>query len=131
MVLQVVRAISSLRRRGARVSFYAVAAESGVARSTLYRCDDLRKLVEDARGAEWGACQMADAARKTPVASPTVPVDIESPFNRVAGAEAFPWHRAYTQATDPAIAYTYVPWPAAWLGKDNREEGHPLKVVTP
>ena len=42
-------AIQELRLLGERISFYAVADKAQVSRSTLYRCEDLRKLVEEAR----------------------------------------------------------------------------------
>ena len=42
-------AIERLSARSQTISFYSVAKEAGIARSTLYRRDDLRKLVEDAR----------------------------------------------------------------------------------
>ena len=37
---------------GERISFYSVATRAQVARSTLYRRPDLRRLVEDARASE-------------------------------------------------------------------------------
>ena len=42
-------AIERLYSQSKNISFYSVAKEAGVARSTLYRRDDLRKLVEEAR----------------------------------------------------------------------------------
>jgi len=42
-------AIEELQMAGERISFYAVADKAQVSRSTLYRCDDLRRLVEEAR----------------------------------------------------------------------------------
>ena len=42
-------AIERLLAQSRNISFYSVAKEAGVARSTLYRRDDLRGLVEDAR----------------------------------------------------------------------------------
>ncbi len=42
-------AIARLFAQSRSISFYSVAEEAGVARSTLYRRDDLKKLVEDAR----------------------------------------------------------------------------------
>ena len=52
------QAIARLREEGRKVSFYAVADYANVARSTLYRCDDLRKQVVKARdeGSEIPAC---------------------------------------------------------------------------
>ena len=44
--------IGQLVSEGKRVSFYAVAKHAGIARSTLYRCDDLRQLVTSARAAQ-------------------------------------------------------------------------------
>lgn len=42
-------AIGDLRDRGDRVSFYTVAQRAQIARSTLYRRDDLKRLVMSAR----------------------------------------------------------------------------------
>lgn len=42
-------AICQLEESGGRISFYAVADTAQVARSTLYRRQDLRRLVEEAR----------------------------------------------------------------------------------
>lgn len=42
-------AIKHLQEAGERISFYAVAEKAQVSRSTLYRCGDLRRLVEAAR----------------------------------------------------------------------------------
>ena len=49
-------AIEEMRAGGERISFYSVANRAQVARSTLYRRDDLRRLVEEARGG--GAASM-------------------------------------------------------------------------
>ena len=49
IVSQVEDAIERLLAQSKNVSFYSVAKEAGVARSTLYRVDELRKLVEEAR----------------------------------------------------------------------------------
>lgn len=43
------RALAELRQRGERASFYAVAKRARVARSTLYRRADLKRLVVAAR----------------------------------------------------------------------------------
>ena len=43
-------AIEEMRTGGERISFYSVAKRAQVARSTLYRRPDLRRLVEGARG---------------------------------------------------------------------------------
>ena len=45
-------AIENMVERGERISFYSVAKEAQIARSTLYRRDDLRALVEMARMGE-------------------------------------------------------------------------------
>jgi len=42
-------AIEELQATGKRITFYSVADKAQVSRSTLYRCDELRKLVEEAR----------------------------------------------------------------------------------
>ena len=42
-------AIANLQTTGKRISFYSVADKAQVSRSTLYRCRDLRELVEQAR----------------------------------------------------------------------------------
>lgn len=42
-------AIRELVEAGKRITFYNVAEKAQVSRSTLYRCDDLRILVEEAR----------------------------------------------------------------------------------
>ena len=61
IVSRVKAAIEELRLAGKRISFYAVANKGQVSRSTLYRSDDLRKLVEEARGAaEASKAQIAD-----------------------------------------------------------------------
>ena len=49
IVRQTKTAIESLMATGKRISFYSVAKMAQVSRSTLYRCDDLRKLVIEAR----------------------------------------------------------------------------------
>ena len=45
-------AIKDLQLAGKRISFYAVAKKAHVSRSTLYRCDDLRRLIEIARSSD-------------------------------------------------------------------------------
>lgn len=57
-------AIGEMLANGERVSFYSVAARAQVARSTLYRRADLRKLIEDARGDESATLSNALAAAK-------------------------------------------------------------------
>ena len=49
IVDRTISAIKDLRAAGKKISFYAVAERAQVSRSTLYRSDDLRKLVEAAR----------------------------------------------------------------------------------
>lgn len=49
IVSQVEDAIERLLAQSKNVSFYSVAKEAGVARSTLYRVSELRNLVENAR----------------------------------------------------------------------------------
>ena len=44
-----IAAIANLKARGDRISFYSIAKEAQIARSTLYRRPDLRLLVESAR----------------------------------------------------------------------------------
>ena len=49
IVMRVRQAVVELQASSKRISFYAVAKKAAVARSTLYRCDDLRLIVETAR----------------------------------------------------------------------------------
>ena len=49
IVSRVESAIEELKTTGKRISFYAIANKAQVSRSTLYRCDDLRRLVKEAR----------------------------------------------------------------------------------
>ena len=49
MAIQVETSIYRLQSDGRRVSFYSVAEQAGIARSTLYRRDDLREMVMVAR----------------------------------------------------------------------------------
>lgn len=49
LVARTSAAIADLLASGRRISFYSVAARAAIARSTLYRCNDLRNLVEAAR----------------------------------------------------------------------------------
>lgn len=49
MVDNVVQAVAFLAGGGKRVSFYAVSKQTGISRSTLYRCDDMRALVVEGR----------------------------------------------------------------------------------
>ena len=49
IVDRTISAIKDLRLAGKKISFYAVAERAQVSRSTLYRSEDLRKLVEAAR----------------------------------------------------------------------------------
>ena len=48
-------AIEEMLVGGERISFYSVAKRAQVARSTLYRRPDLRRLIEGARGGETAA----------------------------------------------------------------------------
>lgn len=50
MERRVVDALDDLRESDQNISFYKVAARSGVSRSSLYRRSNLRHLVEQARG---------------------------------------------------------------------------------
>ena len=45
-------AIDRLASSGCTVSFYSVAKHAGIARSTLYRCEDLRALIANARATQ-------------------------------------------------------------------------------
>ena len=49
IVNRTISAIEDLRAAGKKISFYAVAERAQVSRSTLYRSEDLRELVEAAR----------------------------------------------------------------------------------
>lgn len=49
IVDRTISAIKDLQAAGKKISFYAVADRAQVSRSTLYRSEDLRKLVETAR----------------------------------------------------------------------------------
>ena len=66
-------AIDELLAAGESISFYAVAAKAQVSRSTLYRSNDLRRLVENARSesaaqlkgqSENPACRIAELEAK-------------------------------------------------------------------
>lgn len=60
--IRVGRAVAELLVQHEPVSFYSVAERSAVSRSTLYRRDDLRRLVCRAREGELGASGSSDAA---------------------------------------------------------------------
>ena len=62
IVARVRQALVELQASNKRISFYAVAKTAQVARSTLYRCADLRLLVETARTNHTSAPSFIDAS---------------------------------------------------------------------
>ena len=73
VVARVRQALSELQAANKRISFYSVAEKAQVARSTLYRCNDLRRLIETAR-----------SERTSPSDIPTHPASSEEPFAQIA-----------------------------------------------
>ena len=63
--------VASLLSEGQRVSFYSVSERSGIARSTLYRRDDLRQLVDMGRDAHQKAKGCSARSSAEPSRSPT------------------------------------------------------------
>ena len=94
-------AIDSLVEQGKALSFYSVAEAAGVARSTLYRRDDLRALVEAARSG------VRAAAPTSPIADRLADAENENRKLRVDLARLDAAYRKACRERDCLYAVAY------------------------